>query len=285
MRRILAVILGLFLAAPAAARPQGAAAPRSVAEIQERLVASQQAIEAVRSRLAPSLERLRKVRAEARRKVERAGSRRDARRALDAYAGACTAQIDGQLDGVASILTSLVRMRVDARRLAQAAARARPAAEERAAWTRFLAEQLQGVAEATAVLAARLERPAEGAAAGEVLAGSWSPTRIDALAGRLSDDGMDDADAGELATRLESLVERVQARFRELREERRSLGTLLSLLGAKAGVERGGPAAGSGPAPPPADLARVEPVEEPVPVCEEVAPRVTLCRTSWVAAR
>lgn len=290
--RVTAAFLGLLLAGPVAARPaperaepqrtELPAADPEQAELRERIRQSQQAIRATQAGLTPRIARHRAEQARARRRLADAASRREAARALGDYALAYRARLDAQLGGATAILSSLVRMQVDTRRLLRRAASAERAGEAggEKEWNRFFEAQLHGVAAASRLLAERLDRQPEGAAAGDVLYESWdSRNARSSLTALIEAVGGDHAAA--LEHTLEELVDRVRTRFRVLRRERGELRRIVALLDRQQGAARRVASSQASRASASGRPRR----EHAFARCEPVSSIVWTCRTAFVAQR
>ncbi len=257
------MLLALLAAGPAGALPAPEHGERELAQLRQRIRASQQAIQATQAELAPRIARHRADQARARARIEHAADRGEAAHAFQIYTAAYAARLDAQLRGVTAILSSLVRMQVDTRRLVRTSASTNPG-ERDDPERRFLEDQLQGLAGATRELAVRLERREEGAAVGDVLHTSWeSRVELDALTQAVGRDHV-----VTLGRRLDGLVDRVRERFGELRRERDELGRIVAEFSATLP-----PALRRPPAVEPT------PRHEALPRCEPVSSRVMSCRT------
>jgi len=281
--RVAAALFGLLLAGPVLALPPPERAGLERAELRERIRHSQQSIRATQVELMPRVARHRAAQALARRRLADAASRGEVARALADYAVAYRARLDAQLGGAAAILSSLVRMQVNTRRLLRSlrsAASTKRSGIERSEVeeeSRHVFEaQLQGVAAASRLLADRLDRQPEGAVAGDVLYESWDSRKARSSLTSLAEFvGRDHA--ATLERKLDELVDRVRARFRALRRERGELRRIIAQLSREHAVRR----VASSPASVPLPQRR----EHAFARCEPVSPSVWSCRTAFARHR
>jgi len=227
-RRRIAGLALLLLLVPMAASARGGRerAIEQIPELMGRILDSQEQIRERESEMAPIVQRYDDSLHASKQRIEAAGTEAEAAEALVEYVEAYSARLEAQETGLRSIESSVVRMRADARDLANAAKRAGGERERPEERQRFFQEQFQGVAAATGALAERLDRGQEAATTGAVLHASWaSHGALDLPLPEMGPEG-----AARFSRKVEGLYARYQARSNQLVAERRSVRRLLDLL-------------------------------------------------------
>jgi hypothetical protein len=221
-------ICALLLLLPFAAGA-GTGRERAIEQIPElmgRILDSQEQIRERESEMAPIVQHYNDSLIASKQRIEVASTETEAAEALVEYVEAYAARLEAQETGLQSIESSVVRMRADARDLAQAAKTASGDRERPEERQQFFQEHFQGIASATGALAERLDRGEEAATAGAVLHASWASHG--SLALPLPEMGPEGA--ATFARKVEGLYARYQARSNQLTAERRSVRRLLDLL-------------------------------------------------------
>jgi len=229
-RLLVSFALGASVAfGPATADASGRErAAEQIPELMGRILESQEEIRQREGEYAPLVQRYNEKLITAREAIGTAENDEDAAAALVDYVETYAARLEAQEEGLEAIRSSVVRMRTDARELADVSERAtggerRAPAEERRP---FYEDQFQGVAAGTAELAQRLGRESEIATTGAVLQAAWAVHGEMGIA--IPDLGPESALA--FARRVEGLYAQYQARANQLRTERRAVRRLLDLL-------------------------------------------------------
>jgi hypothetical protein len=196
-------------------------------ELMGRILESQEEIRARESELAPVVQEYDQRLVASKREIDAAGSDGAAVEALIDYVESYASRLEAQQEGLRAIEPAVVRMRADARELERAAGVAQRDPEPKAVQERFHQDQYQGIAGATAELAARLGREDEAETAGAVLHASWASHQsvLELPVPELGPDG-----AAAFARRIEGLYATHQARSNQLRSERQSVRRLLDVL-------------------------------------------------------
>jgi hypothetical protein len=227
MTVVLALAILLLAAAVARAGTPRERAIEQIPELMGRILESQEEIREREKEMQPVVERFDRKLESARRDVEHAGSEENAAEALVDYVEAYASRLEAQEEGLRAIQPSVVRMRADARELAQAARMAgarEPDSPE--ARKEFFADQFQGVASGMSRLAGRLGREQDASTAGALLNASWASHESRELP--LKELGSDGALA--FSRRVEGLYARYYARSRQLQTERVAVRRLLDVL-------------------------------------------------------
>jgi hypothetical protein len=218
--------LGLLVPSLALAAPARERAIQQIPELMGRILESQEEIRERESEMTPVVERYNEELSDAKQGIDAAVSENEAAAALVDYVEAYAARLEAQEQGLRSIEGPIIRMRADARDLIRAAENAGRDSEPAEERQTFFKDQFQGVAQATAQLADRLERGEEAATAGAVLHASWASHGVfDLPLPELGPDG-----AVAFARKVEGLYARYQARSNQMQAERRSVRRLLDLL-------------------------------------------------------
>jgi hypothetical protein len=226
-RAIAIALLAAGLAVAAAAVTPREHAVEQIPELMGRILESQEEIRARETELAPVVQEYDQRLVESQREIDAAGTDEQAVEALIGYVEAYASRLEAQQEGLRSIESAVVRMRADARELERAAGVAQRDREPREVQEGFYQDQFQGIAGATAELAARLDRETEAETAGAVLHASWAShaSLLDLPLPELGPDG-----AAAFARRIEGLWATHQARSHQLRVEKQSVRRLLDLL-------------------------------------------------------
>jgi len=202
-------------------------AAEQIPELMGRILASQEEIREREGEYAPVVQRYNERLAEARDRIQDAGSEEAAAEALVDYVETYAARLEAQEEGIEGIRSAVVRMRADARELSRVAdASGGGVAGSDEAPRPFYEDQFQGVAAGTAQLAERLGRESEVATTGSVLQAAW------AVHGEMGIplDQLGPESALAFARRVDGLYAQYQARANQLRSERRAVRQLLDLL-------------------------------------------------------